>query len=102
MKTALTGQAAINLIKRTTPNIAILDIYLYKGNKNGIDVLKHIKKNKPGCHCVMISGHKEKYEKDSFQFGAEDFLVKPLTIQKLEKSINKMVYKIKKEEGARG
>lgn len=96
--TALTGKAAINLIKRVKPHIAILDIYLQNTTVDGLEVLKFVKENQPGCYCVMVTQeHDEEMIKKTKELGAADYLTKPLTIKELDRTINKLVSRIRKE-----
>ena len=95
--TALTGVAAVKVLKKEKPDIAILDIYLCKGKMNGIDVLKFIKEEQSNCCCLMVSrADDEKIVNQTKELGAEDYLLKPLMLEKIEKKINKIVLKIKK------
>ena len=95
--TALTGKSAINTVKRIKPQIAILDIYL-QGEVDGIEVLKFIKENQPNCFCIMVTREddKEMIEKVR-QLGAADYLTKPLTVRELDRAVNKVSSKIRKE-----
>ena len=95
--TALTGQSAVNLLKSVQPDIAILDIYLFKGKMNGIDVLRFIKEKGLKCYCLMVTrADDEKLIHESKELGAVDYLLKPLTLPKVEKAINGIVKMIRK------
>ncbi len=98
--TALTGQAAVNVIKNFKPDIAVLDIHLAEGKMDGIDVLKAIRKKRPNCRCLMVTvADNENLMKEAKELGAIDYLVKPLTLVNVEGKINKIVKLIRK--GAR-
>jgi DNA-binding response OmpR family regulator len=95
--TASTGQSAISFVKKTRFDIAILDIHLLKGNKSGIDVLKFIREARPDCFCLMLTrDNDQKTMDETTQLGAYDYLVKPLTLKKVETAIKKVVKKIGK------
>ena len=97
VRTALTGQAAVNLLKKFNPDVAILDIYLSKGKMDGIAVLKVIKEKRPNCQCIMVTrADDKKLIQQAKQMGAVDYLIKPLTLEKVESVIHKIVKKIKK------
>lgn len=94
---ALTGKAAINLIKKVKPDIAILDIYL-QGEIDGMAVLKFIKENQPGCFCVMVTKEDDKkIAQQALDLGAFDYLTKPLTVKEIDAVLQRIVGKIKKE-----
>jgi DNA-binding response OmpR family regulator len=95
--TALTGKAAINIIKRIKPQIAILDIYL-EGEVNGLEVLKFIKENQPGCFCIMVTKEDDvEINQKARELGAFDYLTKPIKIKELYSIIQRIVGKIRKE-----
>lgn len=94
--TAMTGKAALDILKKTNINIALLDIHLYKGKTSGIDVLKVIREKQPLCQCVMLTrdDHVEMIN-ETKKMGAV-YLVKPLTLEKIEDAIAKAVNKLGK------
>lgn len=94
--TALSGNAAINTIKKQKPQIAILDIYL-PGEISGIDVLKFIKEKCPQSYCIMVTKEDdESVKQKAIQLGAFTYLTKPLTIKELDKVLKKVVNRIRK------
>jgi len=95
--TASTGQAAINFVKKARFDIAVLDIHLYKGKKSGIDVLKFIMESRPDCCCIMLTrDNDQKIMSETTRLGACDYLVKPLTLQKVDTAIKKAVTRVRK------
>ena len=95
--TAMTGQAAVNLLKVVRPDIAVLDIYLSKGTMNGIDVLKFIKTQWPRCACLMMTrADDRKLIDQSTALGAVDYLLKPMTLVKVKRAISKITKKLGK------
>lgn len=94
--TAMTGKAALDTLKEANMNIALLDIHLYKGKTSGIDVLKVIREKQPNCQCIMLTrDDNAQIIEETKKLGAE-YLVKPLTLEKIENAIAKAVNKIKK------
>lgn len=49
-------------LKYTKPDVVLLDIHLSDGN--GVDVLRHIKKDHPGIHVIMFTNEVNDYYKD--------------------------------------
>ncbi len=57
------------------PNIVLLDINL--PGKNGLEILKLIRKNKKDCEVIMLTNHADEYYKTQCQeLGANYFLDK--------------------------
>jgi two-component system nitrogen regulation response regulator NtrX len=77
------GQA-VTEIKLKLPDLAIIDIKLDKGDKDGIDILKllmSINKNTPA---IMISGHANvQVAVEAIRIGAYEFVEKPFSSEKL-------------------
>lgn len=83
---------AIEKIKEEAPNVILLDVMMPK--INGIELCRMIKANSDIKHIpvVMISVLSDKGTKnDSFNAGAEDFLVKPLQKRKLLKTLDSII-----------
>lgn len=66
---------ARRLLAEEDPDIVLLDINL--PGKNGIELLKLIKKNSAACEVIMITNHAEDYYRDQcYELGATHFLDK--------------------------
>ena len=95
--TASSSKAAFSTIKKIKPDIALLDIRLAEKEASGLDVLKSIKEKHPGCCSVMVTYmDDEKVVARAMEMGASDYLKKPLMPPEIEKTINKIVKKIRK------
>jgi len=77
---------AMQAVMSYQPDLLFLDIEM--PDKNGIEVLKHIKQAHAGCFVIMVSGHST-FEnlRDAMDHGAASFIVKPYTRKKLEQVI---------------
>ncbi len=76
-------QASIELNKKL-PDLAILDIKLDKADKDGIDLLKMIKKLNKSVPVIMISGHANvQVAVDAIRIGAYEFVEKPFSKEKI-------------------
>ena len=76
-------------INKRLPDIAILDIKLDKPDKDGIDLLKLIVKNK-NIPVIMISGHATvKIAIESIRLGAYEFIEKPFSKEKIINYVNR-------------
>ena len=77
------SQAAIE-INAKLPNLAIIDIKLDKGDKDGIDLLKLLMSIDRNIPVVMISGHANvQVAVEAIRIGAYEFLEKPFSSEKL-------------------
>ncbi len=100
---ALNSKAAVGAIKKIKPHIALLDIRLSEKDKTGLDVLKAVREKHPDCCCVMVTYmDDENIMRQAMDMGASDYLKKPLTLPELEKTINKIVKKVKEGGKAHG
>ena len=75
---------AIFEIKKKLPDLAIVDIKLDKGDKDGIEILKFITKKSNQVPVIMISGHANiQTAVEATKFGAYEFLEKPFSAEKI-------------------
>ncbi len=73
--TAADFDEARRLLSEEDPDVVLLDINL--PGKNGIELLKMIKKNSPGCEVIMITNHADDYYREQcHELGARYFLDK--------------------------
>ncbi|MEE9524564.1 MAG: sigma-54 dependent transcriptional regulator [Thermodesulfovibrionales bacterium] len=92
--TAETSEAGIETIKKSGPDLIILDIWL--PNMDGIEALEIIRDITPDIPVIMISGHANvELAVKSTKLGAYDFLEKPLSLDRIiitvERAIEKRV-----------
>ncbi len=92
--TAQDTKQAVILAKKVLPDIAIIDIHMRA--ESGIDILKKLLQVYSGCKCIMVTWDKEK-AKEAKKLGAVDFVIKPVELSDLERSVNKIIKKIRKE-----
>lgn len=89
-KYAFHGEEALEILKKFTPDIIILDIVM--PIKNGFEVLKEIKKNKKLANIPVIVATnlgQEQYIVKAKEMGATDYILKS------ELSLSDLVKKIK-------
>ena len=79
-----TSDECIAQIDKETPALMILDIWLKDSRMDGIDILKHVKKEHPEVPVVIISGHGNiEIAVAAIKQGAYDFIEKPFNIDQL-------------------
>ena len=75
---------ALSEINKKIPDLAIIDVKLDKGDNDGIELLKHLKKKNDDVHVIMISGHANvQMAVDSLKLGAFEFMQKPFSSERL-------------------
>jgi two-component system invasion response regulator UvrY len=86
---AETGLDAIKLFRKSRCNVLLLDISL--PDRNGIDVLKQIKAEKPELAVLMLSMHREdQYAIRSLKAGASGYLTKQSAPRELVDAIRQV------------
>ncbi len=82
-------KAAQEYLDAEQPNVVILDNKLPDGF--GVDFISYIKQNNPATKIIMISGYDLSVEDVALENGADVFLQKPFTKDKLFKSMMGLV-----------
>ncbi|MDA7606739.1 sigma-54 dependent transcriptional regulator [Pelagibacteraceae bacterium] len=84
VRSAANYNQAVAEIKSKLPNLAIVDIKLDKGDKDGIDLLKLLIKTDKNIPVIMISGHANvQVAVEAIRIGAYEFVEKPFSSEKL-------------------
>jgi two-component system response regulator YesN len=90
------GYTALDIIRIEKPDIMILDIRL--PDLNGIELLNVLKCENIMPSVIILSGHDEfEYAKQAIQLGVENYLLKPLSAQEIEKNLVAVKEKIIEE-----
>ncbi len=93
---------AVFEIEKKLPDIAIVDVKLDKGDKDGIDLLKKIKSKTDLVPVIMISGHANvEMAVESLKLGAYEFITKPFAYDQLLNFISRALENVSlKKENA--
>jgi len=84
IRSAANYKQAFDEINKKLPNLAIIDIKLDKGEKDGIDLLKLIMNIDKNIPVIMISGHANvQIAVEAIRIGAYEFVEKPFSSEKL-------------------
>ena len=77
VKTAVTGNEALKILKTEEVDLILLDILL--PDAEGTKLLEQIQEIKPEARTIMITGHTTlENATEALNFGADDYLVKPV------------------------
>jgi two-component system nitrogen regulation response regulator NtrX len=101
IRSAANYEQAIKEINSKLPSLAIVDIKLDKGDKDGIDLLKLLIKKDKSLPVIMISGHANvQVAVEAIRLGAYEFVEKPFSSEKLLNYVKRAieVNNIKKEK----
>jgi two-component system nitrogen regulation response regulator NtrX len=84
VRSAANYSQALEEINAKLPDLALVDIKLDKGNKDGIDLLKLLMIKNKIMPVIMISGHANvQVAVEAIRLGAYEFVEKPFTSEKL-------------------
>jgi two-component system nitrogen regulation response regulator NtrX len=84
VSSAANYQQGVTAINTKLPHLAIVDIKLDKGDKDGIDLLKLLMKKDRALPVIMISGHANvQVAVEAIRLGAYEFVEKPFSSEKL-------------------
>jgi len=92
---------AIFEVNKKLPDVAVVDVKLDKGDNDGIELLKQIKKIDDDVPVIMISGHANvQMAVDSLKLGAFEFMQKPFSTERLLNFVNRAIENVslKKEK----
>ncbi len=101
VRSAANYNQAVNEINKKLPDLAIIDIKLDKGDKDGIDLLKLIINKKKLVPVIMISGHATvQIAVEAIRLGAYEFIEKPFSTEKILNYVNRALeaYSLKQEK----
>ncbi len=96
MVTAKTGEEALELIEKQDFGVIILDVRL--PGKTGITVLREVKGLKPEMKSIIITAYpSEELAREAMELGAVDYLIKPISVDSLERLIRETLVKLENE-----
>lgn len=95
--TAADGEAGYELIKRTKPDLVIMDILMPK--MDGLTMLGKLREEQIPCRAVVLTAYSEfDYAKQAIDHGVENYLLKPIKIPELKQVLQKTADEIRRVE----
>lgn len=83
-RTAGSSDECMDALNAKEPSLMVLDIWLKDSQMDGIDILKHVKRDNPDVPVIIISGHGNiEIAVAAIKQGAYDFIEKPFNIDQL-------------------
>ncbi|WP_419763495.1 MAG: response regulator [Arcobacter sp.] len=96
---AKNGAEAVELCKTQKEKIDLITMDITMPEMDGIEATKLIKEVLPDVNIVMITSHgQEELVSESLKAGAKNFILKPITEEKLEQVLGKLFKEYAKEE----
>ena len=90
VKTASSGQAALDVVEQYKPHVILLDIKM--SGMDGIQVLQVVKKKYPRIKVIMVTAleTRDKIE-ECLRLGADNYITKPLSLEYLENDVREKI-----------
>ncbi|MFT3890921.1 MAG: response regulator [Anaerolineales bacterium] len=93
---ATDGEMALPLLRTTQPDVLITDIKM--PFMDGLQLSKIVRERMPWIKIIILSGHDEfEYAQKAISLGVTDYLLKPVTVQKLQTALQKLTVQLDKE-----
>lgn len=88
--TAFDGISGLQLIRRLSPDIVIIDIRM--PGFNGLDIIKKVKSEKETMQFIIISGYAQfDYAQSALRCGVNEYLLKPVMKEDMEQALEHSV-----------
>ncbi|HEX3028566.1 MAG TPA: response regulator transcription factor [Clostridia bacterium] len=98
--TASNGFEALEALKKHPADILITDIKMPK--MDGLELIKRVRDTNPAARFIILSGYDDfEYLKESIKLGIENYILKPINSEELEKTITSTLDKISKDKSER-
>jgi len=95
----LNSSSALEILKKSTPKIIILDIWLEGSDMDGLGLLKIIKNTYKDIHVIVISGHGNiETAVKAIKLGAYNFIEKPFKSEKLVITVKRTLENIELQQ----
>lgn len=88
----LPGEDVVACYNRSRPDCVFLDVQM--PDKDGMTILKELKKSQPASRIIMMTGVEEKeFKEKARRYGALDYITKPIDLSDLSKKIEEYIIK---------
>lgn len=97
---AADGEMALPLLRAAQPDVLITDIKM--PFMDGLQLSKIMRERMPWVKIIILSGHDEfEYAQQAIKLGVTDYLLKPITVQNLQKALQKLTVLLDQEKKER-
>ena len=95
----LNSSSALEILKKSSPKIVILDIWLEGSDMDGLGLLKIIRETYKEIHVIVISGHGNiETAVKAIKLGAYNFIEKPFKSEKLVITVKRTLENIELQQ----
>ncbi len=90
VRTANSGESALDEIEKVKPQVILLDVHM--PGMDGMNALRQIKAKFPHIKVIMVTAleTREKIE-EAIRLGADNYITKPLSLEYLEKDVQEKI-----------
>src|SRR5512134_1783514 len=93
---AADGEMALPLLRTAQPDVLITDIKM--PFMDGLQLSKIVRERMPWVKIIILSGHDEfEYAQKAISLGVTDYLLKPVTVQKLQTVLQELSVQLDQE-----
>ncbi len=86
------AESALNTLKTTENHLILILADINMPGMNGLELLKIIKEDYPNIKVFMVTAYGDDYNyQTAIQYGADDYLTKPIQFDHLKEKINELV-----------
>ena len=86
------AESALNTLKTTVNHLILILADINMPGMNGLELLKIIKEDYPDIKVFMVTAYGDDYNyQTAIQYGADDYLTKPIQFDHLKEKINELV-----------
>lgn len=97
VQTATGGEEALSKVRKDKPHVMLLDVKM--PGISGIDVLRQVKQIDKGIKVIMVTVIADRSMADlAKEFGADDYVTKPFSLEYLERDVMKKVVELLQEK----
>jgi len=90
------GQAALDAVEELNPDVVVTDVRMPV--LDGLALIRELYFGYPDVKLVIISGHDEfAYAQTAIQYGVRDYLLKPVSIEELRRTLARLRIELDKE-----
>ncbi len=88
---------AKELLQQERIDLILCDIEM--SGENGLELVGYVRENYPATHSVMLTCHAEfNYAQQAIRYGAEDYILKPIDYDELDKLLLRVAAKLEEEQ----
>lgn len=91
--TSSSGVDALEKLDKLKPDLLLLDVFM--PSKNGLDILKQLRRNENHCEVIMITAAQDVHTiSEALRLGVLDYLIKPYDFSRLKKALESFIVKM--------